>query len=515
MDRSVRGRTAISLPACDVPTSPLPDTVLLREDLPLPELSQPEVVRYFTHLSSLNFGIDTGFYPLGSCTMKHNPKLHEEIASLPGIADIHPLQEQATIQGALQMLYEMQEMLAEIAGLHKASLSPIAGAHGELAGLQVIHAYQTQRGQGNRKTVLIADTAHGTNPASAAMCGYSVVSVPSDKDGNMDLHALREALNEDVVALMVTNPSTLGLFEQHIVEVVREVHQAGGLVYGDGANLNALLGKVKLGDLGFDVVHMNLHKTFTTPHGGGGPGAGAICVRDFLAQYLPSPVVVKDETHPAKPKEVEDSSSETPQNDSPRTARRFGGGDPSETQDDRLEYRFEQPGESIGPIGSFYGNFGNIARAYTYIRSMGPDGLREVSENAVLHANYIRASLTGTYNLPYSRTCMHEVIFSASNLRQYGVKALDVAKRLIDYGYHPPTMYFPLKVEEALMIEPTETESKETIDEFIESMKTIAQEAREQPQLLKDAPHKSPVRRLDEARAARRPDLRWQAPAER
>ncbi|MBF8299146.1 MAG: Glycine dehydrogenase (decarboxylating) [Dehalococcoidia bacterium] len=476
MDRSVPGRRGVSLPACDVPMSALPPTAILREDLPLPEVSQPEIVRYFTHLSSLNFGVDSGFYPLGSCTMKYNPKLHEEIASLPGIADIHPLQDAQTIQGALQMLYEMQTMLAEIAGLDGASLAPIAGAHGEFAGLQVIRAYQAQRGQSNRKTVLIPDTAHGTNPASAAMCGYGVVSIPSDKDGNMDRQALRAALSDGVVALMVTNPSTLGLFEQHIVEICQEVHEAGGLVYGDGANLNALLGKVKLGELGFDVVHMNLHKTFTTPHGGGGPGAGAICVRDTLKPFLPSPLVVKHEAN---------GHSDT--------------------------YSFEHPGESIGPIGAFYGNFGNIARAYTYIRSLGPDGLREVSENAVLHANYIRARLSGVYNLPYARPCMHEVIFSASNLRPYGVRALDVAKRLIDYGYHPPTMYFPLKVDEALMIEPTETESKETMDEFIEAMITIANEAKEQPALLKEAPHNSPVRRLDEARAARQPDLRWKA----
>ena len=472
MDRSVPGRRGVSLPACDVPESALPDAALLREDLPLPEVSQPEIVRYFTHLSTLNFGIDTGFYPLGSCTMKYNPKMHEEVASLPGLADIHPLQDPRTVQGALQVLFEMQELLAEIAGLHRASLAPIAGAHGELAGLQVIRAWQLQQGQSHRKTVLIPDTAHGTNPASAAMCGYQVVSVPSGSDGNMDFEALGRALSPDVVALMVTNPSTLGLFEQRIVEICREVHQAGGLVYGDGANLNALLGKVKLGDLGFDVVHMNLHKTFTTPHGGGGPGAGAICLRDFLAPFAPSPIVVHEEG----------------------------------------AYRFENPAESIGPLGSFFGNFGNIVRAYAYIRSMGPDGLREVSENAVLHANYIRARLKGTYHLPYTRTCMHEVIFSASNLRPFGVKALDVAKRLIDYGYHPPTMYFPLKVEEALMIEPTETEAKETLDEFVEAMKAIAKEAKEQPRLLKDAPHDSPVRRLDEARAARKPDLRWRPP---
>ena len=495
MDRSVSGRRGVSLPTSDVPATSLPDAALLRDDLPLPEVSQPEIVRYFTHLSSLNFGVDTGFYPLGSCTMKYNPKLHEEVASLPGIADIHPLQDPETVQGALQILFEMQKMLAEIAGLHHASLAPIAGAHGELAGLQVIRAYQVQRGQGHRKTVLIPDTAHGTNPASAAMCGYSVVSVPSDKDGNMDFQALRAALNHDVVALMVTNPSTLGLFEQHIADICREVHAAGGLVYGDGANLNALLGKVKLGDLGFDVVHMNLHKTFTTPHGGGGPGAGAICLRDSLAPFAPTPVIAQQSRG--------DDRGATPE------PGRRGPGEPAARASDSTRYILQHPVDSIGPLGAFYGNFGNIVRAYAYIRSVGPYGLRQVSEDAVLHANYIRAKLTGVYQLPYPRSCMHEVIFSAANLRPYGVKALDVAKRLIDFGYHPPTMYFPLKVEEALMIEPTETEAKETLDEFIEVMKAIAQEARDTPELLREAPHNSPVRRLDEARAARRPDLRW------
>ncbi len=473
MDRSVHGRRGSSLPACDVPVTPLPDASQLRVDLPLPEVSEPEIVRYFTHLSSLNYGIDTGFYPLGSCTMKYNPRLHEAVASLPGFADIHPLQEPETAQGAIRLVYELQSLLAEIAGLHAASLAPIAGAHGELAGVQVIRAYQTKRWQGSRKTVLIPDSAHGTNPASAAMCGYGVVTVPSGKDGNMDLGALRRALNDDVAALMITNPSTLGLFEQRVVEICREVHAAGGLVYGDGANLNALLGKVKLGDLGFDAVHMNLHKTFTTPHGGGGPGAGAVCLRDMLAPFAPSPVAVKRAD----------------------------------------SYFLETPAESIGPLGAFHGNFGNLVRAYAYVRSLGPDGLRDVSENAVLHANYILARLKGSYHLPYDRSCMHEVILSAANLKEHGVKALDVAKRLIDYGYHPPTMYFPLVVEEALMIEPTETESKETLDAFIDAMRRIAEEARSQPELLKAAPHNSPVRRLDEARAARKPDLRWRPPA--
>lgn len=473
MDRSVPGRRGVSLPACDVPESPLPEAGLLREDLPMPEVSQPEAVRYFTHLSTLNYGVDTGFYPLGSCTMKYNPKMHEEVASLPGIAHIHPLQDAETVQGALRIMYEMQRLLAEITGLHAACLAPVAGAHGEMAGMQVIRACQIKRGQAHRKTVLIPDSAHGTNPASAAMCGYGVVTVPSGKDGNMDVEALRRALNDGVAALMITNPSTLGLFEQRIVDICRSVHEAGGLVYGDGANLNALLGKVKLGDIGFDVVHINLHKTFSTPHGGGGPGAGAICLRDMLAPFAPPPIVVRTDG----------------------------------------KYRMERPRESIGPVAGFHGNFGNLVRAYAYILSLGEDGLREVSETAVLHANYVLAKLKETYPLPYQRRCMHEVILSAASLKPYRVHALDVAKRLIDYGYHPPTMYFPMVVDEALMIEPTETESKETLDEFIEAMQAIAGEAKADPRLLMDAPHRSPVRRLDEARAARHPDLRWQPKA--
>ena len=469
MDRSVPGRRGATLPSCDVPLAPLPDASLLRQDLALPEVSEPEIVRYFTHLSRLNYGVDTGFYPLGSCTMKYNPKLHDDVARLPGMAHVHPLQPPETAQGALRLMHELQEMLAEIAGLASCSLAPIAGAHGELAGMQVVRAYQQHRGEGHRKTVIIPDSAHGTNPASAAMCGYRVVAVAADDAGNMDLVRLRQALSDDVAALMITLPSTLGLFDRHIVQVCREVHEAGGLVYGDGANLNALLGQVKLGDLGFDVVHMNLHKTFSTPHGGGGPGAGPICLRDHLTPFAPSPVVT-----------------------------RHGDG-----------YALESPERSIGRIAAFHGNFGVLVRAYAYIRMLGADGLRAVSRDAVLHANYVQARLRDVYPLAYDRRCMHEVVFSAGRFKRDGVRALDIAKRLIDYGFHPPTMYFPLVVDEALMIEPTETETKETLDEFVEAMRAIAAEAREQPDLLTGAPHETSVGRLDEARAARKPDLRW------
>ncbi len=471
MDRSVSGRTGTTLPALDVPPAPLPENGLRRPELVFPEVSEPEIVRYFTHLARLNYGVDSGFYPLGSCTMKYNPKLHEDLAALPGLSHVHPLQDPETCQGALRLMFDLQGILAEIAGLHATALTPLAGAHGELAGMQVIRAHQIDRGQGGRRTVIIPDSAHGTNPASAAMCGYGVVVVPADAEGNLDLAALDKVLSDDVAALMITLPSTLGLFQRNIVEVCRLVHEAGGLVYGDGANQNALLGQVKLGDLGFDVVHMNLHKTFSTPHGGGGPGSGPICLSEELSPYAPAPVVVENEGR----------------------------------------YALSAPPRSIGRIGAFHGNFGVLARAYAYVRLLGAEGLTEVSRNAVLNANYIQARLRDHYDLAYDRRCMHEVVFSTAYLKQYGVRALDVAKRLIDHRFHPPTMYFPLVVEEALMVEPTETETRETIDSFIEAMQAIAREAREAPESLREAPHDAANGRLDEAHAARHPDLRWQA----
>lgn len=475
MDRSVPGRIGTTLPPLDVPAQDLPSPELLRSELDFPEVTEGELVRYFTRVSQLNFSIDNAFYPLGSCTMKYNPKINDEVASLKGLSEIHPLQPESTVQGAIRLLYELQESLIEITGLAGASLAPMAGADGELAGMLMTRAYHAERGDSSRKNVLIPDSAHGTNPASAAMAGFQVVTLPSDSDGNTDLSALRGFANEELAGLMITLPSTLGLFDTNIVEVCRIVRDAGGMVYGDGANLNALLGRVKLGDLGFDVVHTNLHKTFSTPHGGGGPGAGPVAVSERLLDYLPAPV-----------------------------ARR---GVPARED---VEFTLITPEKTIGRLGAFHGNFGALVRAYAYIRTLGDVGISAVAGDAVVNANYVKRGLEGYYDLPYNRPCMHEVVFSAANLkRRYGVSALDVCKRLIDYGIHPPTMYFPLIVDEALMIEPTETESKETLDYFIDVMKAIAEEARDSPELLHQAPHDTPNTRVDEARAARRPDLSW------
>ena len=475
MDRSAPGRIGTTLPPNDVPEAEMPPSDMLRGDLDLPEVSESEIVRYFSQLSQLNFSIDHNFYPLGSCTMKYNPKLNDEMASMPGFTEIHPLQPGHTVQGALKLLFELQTYLAEITGMAGTSLAPMAGADGELAGMLMARAFHRANGDPQRKNVLIPDSAHGTNPATAAMAGFRVVSLPSDANGNTDLDALRNSVGDDLAGLMITLPSTLGLFDSNIVEVVKIVHDAGGIVYGDGANLNALLGRVKMGDLGFDVMHSNLHKTFTQPHGGGGPGTGPIMVGERMLPFLPTPQVVR-------------------RNDA----------DGNET------FSLEAPEKTIGRMGAFHGNFGALLRAYAYISTLGDVGVAQISDDAVINANYIMSELKGYYDLPYDRTCMHEVVFSARNLkRDYGVSALDVAKRLIDYGIHPPTMYFPLIVDEALMIEPTETESKETLDYFIEVMRTIAREAKDDPQLLHDAPHDTPNTRVDEARAARRPYLSW------
>ena len=473
MDRSVPGRVGAVLPASDVPVQPLPDAALLRTELDLPEVSEPEVVQYFTKLSQLNFSIDTNFYPLGSCTMKYNPKINDDVAFLPGFAAIHPLQPSEQSQGALELLYLLQGFLGEITGLTGVSLAPLAGAHGELAGMLMIRAYHLARGEGGRRKVAIPDSAHGTNPASAAMAGFDVVELPSDKHGNVDLEALHEVAGPELAGVMITLPSTLGLFDTKIVEVCRVVHQAGGLVYGDGANMNALLGRVKLGDLGFDVAHLNLHKTFSTPHGGGGPGAGPVCAGESLSPYLPAPVV-------------------------------------GTTRDDAgAVYRLTNPDQTIGKMSGFHGNFGVLVRAYTYIRTLGAAGIRSISGNAVLNANYLMEALKDTYYLPYDRRCMHEAVFSADWQKARGVSGLEIAKRLLDYGFHAPTMYFPLIVHEALMIEPTESETRVTLDAFIQALKEIDREVGESPDLVRQAPHTTPVSRLDEARAARQPDLRW------
>jgi glycine dehydrogenase subunit 2 len=469
------GRSGVTLPACDVPERPLSELlpgVPLREELRLPEVAQIDLMRHFVRLSQKNFSIDTNFYPLGSCTMKYNPKVHEDVARLPGFADIHPYQDPSQIQGALRLMHELQGYLAEISGMDAITLQPAAGAHGELVGVLIIRAYHQSREDRARRRILVPDSAHGTNPATAAICGFAVTSVKGSATGGVDVDDLRAKLGPDVAGLMITIPSTLGLFDERILDVTGLVHEAGGLVYCDGANLNAVVGQARFGDLGGDVMHFNLHKTFTTPHGGGGPGAGPVGVKAELARFLPAPIV----------------------------ARR---GSEYYLDDDRPD--------SIGRVRSFNGNFAMLVRAYTYIRMLGPGGLRDVAANAVLNANYVLARLRGAYDVPFDRTCMHEFVLSARNLRPHGVRALDVAKRLIDHGYHPPTIYFPLVVEEALMIEPTETESKETLDAFVEAMLRIAEEARENPDVLHEAPHVTPVRRLDEVTAARRPNIRYAA----
>jgi glycine dehydrogenase subunit 2 len=478
-EKGATGRRAAHLSALDVPaTKPLESLVpaeFLREELaPLPEVSEIEVIRHYTHLSQRNFGVDTGFYPLGSCTMKYNPKINEDMAALPGFARLHPAEHESLTQGALQLLYELEQYLAEISGMQRITLQPAAGAHGEITGLMIIKKHHETRGEGHRDIVLIPDGAHGTNPASATLANYTSVELQSDARGGVDLSHLEQVLaghKGRIAALMMTNPNTLGVFDENIVEIARRVHEAGGQLYYDGANANAILGIARPGDMGFDVVHFNLHKTCSTPHGGGGPGAGPVGVAEHLVPYLPGPL-------PAKGKDG---------------------------------YRWEEVGpHSIGRVRANCGNFLVLVRAYTYLRSNGPDGLRRVSESAVLNANYIMRALQDDFDLPYDRACMHEFVFSASRQKQHDVHALDIAKRLLDFGIHPPTIYFPLIVSEALMIEPTETETKETLDEFIAIMRQIAREAQEQPEQLLEAPHSTVVGRLDQTLAARKPDLRWQ-----
>jgi glycine dehydrogenase subunit 2 len=432
-------------------------------------MAQNDVIRYFLGLGKLNYSVDTGFYPLGSCTMKYNPKINEDVARLPGFANVHPLQPEASVQGALEALWDLQGALAEITGMDAVSLAPAAGAQGELCGVLMIKAHHHAHDDHRRTRILVPDSAHGTNPATAAMAGFDVVSVPSDADGNADIDFLAANLDDTVACMMYTLPSTLGLFDPHIRRIAEMLHEHGALLYGDGANQNAFLGRARFGDMGFDVVHLNLHKTFSTPHGGGGPGAGPVCVKRRLAPYLPAPVVTRD-------------------------GERF---------------RLTRPGSSIGKTMAFHGNFGVLVRALTYILALGGDGLREVSENAVINANYVQARLQDAYKLAVNRRCMHEVVLSGSRQKQRGVKTLDIAKRLIDYGFHPPTVYFPLIVDEAMMVEPTETEGIEALDAFCDAMLEIDRESAEDPGLVKGAPYSAPLRRLDEATAARKPVLRW------
>jgi glycine dehydrogenase subunit 2 len=472
-EKSAPGRKGYSLPDLDVPEVPIAELMpaeYLRKDPPLlPELSEVDVVRHFTNLSRDNYGIDQGFYPLGSCTMKYNPKVNEDVARFAGFAALHPLQPVHQTQGALQLLYQLEAAMREITGMDRVTLQPAAGAQGELVGILMIRAYHRSNGNPRRK-VIVPDAAHGTNPATATLAGYQVQVVHSNADGLVDLDHLKRLVDQDTAALMLTNPNTLGLFERDILKIAELLHGAGALLYLDGANLNALLGLCRPGDMGFDVVHSNLHKTFTTPHGGGGPGAGALGVKSFLAPFLPVPVVEKTEK--------------------------------GYVLDDRRP-------QSIGKVQTFYGNFGNLVRAYTYIRRMGAIGFRKVSTNAILNANYIRKRLEQVYPVPYNRFCMHEFVASAKKFRDRDVHAWDIAKRLIDYGMYPPTVNFPMVVDEALMIEPTETEPKENLDRFCEAMLRIAKEIEEDPELVKKAPHTRSVTRLDEIRAVKELNLRW------
>ena len=472
------GRRGVRYPEPDVPPAPIPESIT-RDDLPLPELAEMDVIRHFTRLSQLNHSIDTGFYPLGSCTMKYNPKINEDTCRLPGLAHIHPLQPIETVQGALGLLYETQEWLAEIGGFAAVSLQPSAGAQGELTGVLIIRACHQANGDEKRVKMLIPDSAHGTNPATSAMSGLKIVQLPSDERGNVDLAALRAECDDTLAGLMITSPNTLGLFDENLKEICQMVHEAGGLVYGDGANMNAILGISRPADSGIDVMHYNLHKTFATPHGGGGPGSGPVGVTEELAAFLPNPLV--------------DIIAEASEDQPPL-------------------YGLVRPRHSIGRVKSFHGQFGVIVRAYTYIMMLGPDGLRRVAEHAVLNANYLQARLRDTYKIPHDRICMHEFVAEGRWADAPNVHALDIAKRLMDFGFHPPTNYFPLIVPEALMIEPTETESKETLDAFAEALIQIAEEAHTNPEVLKMAPHKTPFGRFDEVKAARDLVLRCQLP---
>jgi glycine dehydrogenase subunit 2 len=465
------GRSGFFWPAEDGDSREQIPTALLRDDIPgFPELGELDVLRHFTRLSHRNFAIESHFYPLGSCTMKYNPKINEVVARLPGFALAHPLAPIELLQGAMKLLYDLERMLSEISGMEYVSLQPSAGAQGELTGLMLIRAYLAEQGN-PRKKIIVPDTAHGTNPASSTLSGYDVIQISSNARGVIDAATVEKVMDEDVAALMITNPNTLGLFENNIEPIAAVVHAKGGLVYLDGANLNALLGVAKPGHMGVDVLHMNLHKTFSTPHGGGGPGAGPVAVQGHLRDYLPIPRIV--------------------------------------TKGGTFELLEDCP-KTIGRVRSFFGNFGILVRAYTYIISLGGDGLEEVSRMALLNANYIRKKLEKHYQIAYDEPCMHECIFTDRIQHKSGVSTLDVAKWLLDYGFHPPTIYFPLVVSGALMIEPTETETPETLDSFAEAMISIAQEAKESPDLVKTAPHSTPVRRLDEARAARKPVVRWE-----
>ncbi|WP_053956054.1 aminomethyl-transferring glycine dehydrogenase subunit GcvPB [Inediibacterium massiliense] len=472
---SKEGRFAYSLPSCALCDKELieyiPKEFLNDEEVNLPEVSEVDIIRHYTNLSQLNYGVDTGFYPLGSCTMKYNPKINEDVSSIEGLCHIHPYQPEETVQGSLELMYHLDRMLSEISGMDKTTLQPAAGAHGELTGLMIIKAYHESRKDFKRSKIIVPDAAHGTNPASATVSGFEIVEIQSNQNGGVDVDALKSVLNDEIAGLMLTNPNTLGLFEKNMKTIADLVHEAGGLLYYDGANMNAIMGKTRPGDMGFDVMHYNLHKTFSTPHGGGGPGSGPVGVKEHLIPFLPVPVVEK--------------------------------------KNDQYILEYDRP-LSIGKVKGFYGNYGVMIKAYAYILSMGGEGIKEVSETAVLNANYMMNKLKEYYFLPIDQICKHEFVLGGIKGEDLEVSTLDVAKRLIDYGYHPPTIYFPLIIKEALMIEPTETESIETLDEFIQAMIKVAKEAKENPEFLKNAPHHTPVRRIDEARAARNLILKWE-----
>ncbi|WP_077299497.1 aminomethyl-transferring glycine dehydrogenase subunit GcvPB [Virgibacillus pantothenticus] len=474
-ERSKAGRTGYSLPELEVPDIDLEEELeeaYIRKEAPdLPEISELDLMRHYTALSNRNYGVDSGFYPLGSCTMKYNPKINEDVARMDGFSHIHPDQPESSVQGAMEMMHDLQTALCEITGMDEVSLQSAAGAQGEWTALMMIRAFHEANGDFHRTKVIVPDSAHGTNPASATVAGFESVTVKSNEKGLVDLEDLKRVVGPDTAALMLTNPNTLGLFETEIEEMAKIVHDAGGKLYYDGANLNAIMGYARPGDMGFDAVHLNLHKTFTGPHGGGGPGSGPVGVTEELKPFLPKPLLEK--------------------------------------QGEAYRFNYDLP-NSIGRVKPYYGNFGIYLRAYTYIRTMGAEGLKKASEYAVLNANYLMRQLEEEYDLPFDQHCKHEFVLSGRRQKKLGVRTLDIAKRLLDYGYHPPTIYFPLNVEEALMVEPTETEAKETLDGFIEAMKKIAAEARDEPELVQEAPHDTIVKRMDETTAARKPILRYE-----
>ena len=482
-EKSSLGRRCFNLPACDVPEKSiqdlLPAQMLRKQEAILPEVSEIDVVRHFTRISQLNFCVDTNFYPLGSCTMKYNPKINEDAARMEGFTKLHPYQPVEHCQGILKLLYDLEQMFKEISGMSAFTLQPAAGAHGELTGMLIIRAYMEKKGE-TRHKIIVPDSAHGTNPASAALCGYEVESIKTNAEGLVDIKKLKESFTRDTAALMITNPNTLGLFEKDIVEICKIAHDAGGLVYCDGANMNALLGLARPGDMGVDILHLNLHKTFSTPHGGGGPGAGPIGVTERLKPFLPIP-------------RIEVLATENTEKDKTNT----------------YVLNFNYP-DSIGRVRAFYGHVGMMIRAYTYLLSLGKEGVCKVGEYAVLNANYLRHKLKKYYDIPYGKTCMHEFVISAKKQKGKGVSALDIAKKLLDYGFHAPTIYFPLIVEEAMMIEPTETESRETLDAFANAMIQIARDIEQEPETVHNTPQTTPIARPDEVKAAREPKLKWE-----